>query len=138
MATLLQTQGKLAEAEPLCREALAGERETLGDKHPRTLISIGNMAELLRTRGKLAEAEALFCEAYKGRSRKKKVSRLIPLRSPRPIEYYAASSTSPPRHAYVITPTDIEPNECIESWTAACLDNGTRTPSTLPIALGRC
>ena len=38
-------------------------RETLGDRHPDTLVSIYNMASLLQDQGKLVEAEALFCEA---------------------------------------------------------------------------
>ena len=65
MARLLQDQGKLAEAEPLCREALATSRETLGKKHPSTVSFISNMAGLLESQGKLAEAEPLFREAYK-------------------------------------------------------------------------
>ena len=60
MAQLLQAQGKLADAEPLCHEGLAGSRETLRNKHPDTLASISNMAGLLKARGKLAEAEPLY------------------------------------------------------------------------------
>ena len=63
---MLRAKGKLAEAQPLLQEALAGRRETLGDKHIDTLISINNMAGLLQAQGKLAEAESLFREAYKG------------------------------------------------------------------------
>ena len=66
MAALLYAQGKLAEAESLFLEALAGCREALGDEHPSTLNSIANMAELLHDQGMLAEADAMFCEAYKG------------------------------------------------------------------------
>ncbi len=36
LAVLLQAQGKLAEAGPLFREALDGQRRTLGDAHPNT------------------------------------------------------------------------------------------------------
>ena len=43
--------GKLGEAEPLCREALAAHRETLGDRHPGTLSSINTMASLLHDQG---------------------------------------------------------------------------------------
>ena len=43
--------GKLGEAEPLFREALAASRETLGDRHPDTLTSINNMASLLKAQG---------------------------------------------------------------------------------------
>ena len=55
LADLLHDQGKLAEAEPLRREALAGRRKTMGDKHPGTVTSINNMATLLLDQGKLAE-----------------------------------------------------------------------------------
>ena len=44
MAALMKSQGKLAEAEPLVSEALAGFREILGNKHPNTLVSINNLA----------------------------------------------------------------------------------------------
>jgi tetratricopeptide (TPR) repeat protein len=62
VATMLQAQGKLVEAEALFREALDACRETLGDRHPSTLVSIGNMALLLKAQGKLVEAEALYRE----------------------------------------------------------------------------
>ena len=42
MGGLLQAMGKLEEARPLYEEALQGRRETLGDRHPRTLYSINN------------------------------------------------------------------------------------------------
>ena len=38
---LLQAQGKLAEADPLFCEVLAGRRETLGDKHPDERLARG-------------------------------------------------------------------------------------------------
>eukprot|EP00542_Grammatophora_oceanica_P017498 CAMPEP_0194030852 /NCGR_PEP_ID=MMETSP0009_2-20130614/4181_1 /TAXON_ID=210454 /ORGANISM="Grammatophora oceanica, Strain CCMP 410" /LENGTH=58 /DNA_ID=CAMNT_0038670865 /DNA_START=603 /DNA_END=775 /DNA_ORIENTATION=+ len=57
MAELLRAQGKLEEAAPLYKEALVGYRELLGNKHPRTLDSINNMAILLKDQGKLEEAE---------------------------------------------------------------------------------
>ena len=63
LAVLLETQGKLAEAEPLSREALEAKREVHGDRHPGTLASISNLAVLLMDQGKLAEAEPLFREA---------------------------------------------------------------------------
>ncbi len=34
LATLLQAQGKLAEAEPLLEEALRASRATIGEEHP--------------------------------------------------------------------------------------------------------
>ena len=69
LAALLQAQGKLGEAEPLCREALDGCRRTLGDSHPNTLTSIGNLAALLLEQGKLAEAGPLFRESLDGHRR---------------------------------------------------------------------
>ena len=62
MAALRQAQGKLDEAEPLISEALEAFRATLGDRHPRTLASIANMASLLQAQGKLDEAELLLEE----------------------------------------------------------------------------
>ena len=63
----MYTQGDLAAAEPLCREALDARRATIGDRHPHTLNSIGNLGELLEARGDLTGAESLLREALKGR-----------------------------------------------------------------------
>ena len=60
---MLSDQGKLGEAEPLCREALAARKEALGERHPSTLSSMNSLAVLLRKQGKLGEAEPLFREA---------------------------------------------------------------------------
>ena len=60
LASLLYTQGKLGDAEPLDREALAGCRRTLGDEHPDTLGSIYNFAGLLWKQGKKAEALEMY------------------------------------------------------------------------------
>ena len=69
LANLLADQGKLGDAEPLYREALAGKRRTLGDEHPSTLNSIFNFAGLLWKQGKLGDAEPLYREALAGRRR---------------------------------------------------------------------
>ena len=66
LGLLLQAQGKLDEARPLCEEALAGRRAALGDTHPGTLTSIGNLGSLLQAQGKLDEAEPLLREALAG------------------------------------------------------------------------
>jgi hypothetical protein len=58
-ALLLQAQGKLAEAEPLCRRALAGLEQQLGAHHQDTLLAVNNLAGLLQAQGKLTEAETL-------------------------------------------------------------------------------
>jgi hypothetical protein len=56
---LLRSQGMLAEAEPLYRQALEMQRGTLGDEHPYTLASMGALVLLLRAQGELVEAEVL-------------------------------------------------------------------------------
>ena len=63
LASELQTQGKYYEAEPLYREVLEVERETLGNRHSHTLASISNLGSLLRAKGDLAAAEPLLREA---------------------------------------------------------------------------
>ena len=55
--------GKLEEAMPLYEEVVQGCKETLGDRHSHTLISIKNMAVLLEDMGKLEEAKPLLEEA---------------------------------------------------------------------------
>eukprot|EP00964_Phaeocystis_antarctica_P047600 scaffold27536_cov63-Phaeocystis_antarctica.AAC.1 len=62
LATELQVQGKVDEAEPLFREALEMDRETLGDRHPSTLTSTNNLGLLLKDKGDLAAAEPLLRE----------------------------------------------------------------------------
>ena len=69
LGALLMNQGKLAGAEALYREALAGFRRLLGNEHPDTLTSMSNLASLLQDPGKLAEAEVLYREALAGQRR---------------------------------------------------------------------
>lgn len=63
LGTLLQTQEKLQEAEPLCREALEKSRKVRGEDHRRTLTALSELAILLQSQGKLNEAEPLCREA---------------------------------------------------------------------------
>jgi len=70
LAALLYSQGKLDEAEPLCRRALAGYETKLGPDHPSTLMSVKNLAGLLASPGKLVEAEPLYRRALAGREAK--------------------------------------------------------------------
>ena len=53
---LLKDKGDLDGAEELLREALEARRETLGDRHLDTLVSVGNYADLLRETGGLGDA----------------------------------------------------------------------------------
>jgi tetratricopeptide (TPR) repeat protein len=69
MGSLLQAQGKLAEAEPYYRDALEKRRRVLGEEHPDTLTSINNMGVLLESQGKLAEAEPYYRDALEKRRR---------------------------------------------------------------------
>ena len=54
---MLQEQGKLDEAEPLCIEAAAWFRANKGPQNIRTVIRVINLVELRRRQGRLAEAE---------------------------------------------------------------------------------
>ena len=67
LAGLLRHQGKLDEAEPLYRDAVAERRKALGDAHPDTLSSVNNLAIVLRLQGKLNKAEPLCRDALAGR-----------------------------------------------------------------------
>jgi len=67
LAEVLQSRGYLAEAEPLCRQALEGFRQTLGGCHPSTLTSIRNLARLSKEQKRFAEAETLCRQALEGR-----------------------------------------------------------------------
>ena len=63
----MRDNGDLAAAEPLSREALEVRRETLGNRHPHTLISISGLGQLLMAKGDLSAAEPLLREALEGR-----------------------------------------------------------------------
>ncbi len=69
MGMLLESQGRLTEAEPYLREALEVRRRVLGDEHPDTLGSINEMGMLLWWQGRKAEAEPYLREALEGRRR---------------------------------------------------------------------
>ena len=60
LAGCLRAQGRLEEAEPLCRRALGGSEKKLGPEHPDTSASINNLAVLLMSQGRLEEAEPLY------------------------------------------------------------------------------
>jgi tetratricopeptide (TPR) repeat protein len=56
LATLLQREGRYAEAEPLYRRALAAFQSSLGKDDPRILDCINNLASLLEQSGRIEEA----------------------------------------------------------------------------------
>lgn len=58
LAFLLRSQGKLADAEALFREALDGSRRVQGDSHPRTLATISSLLHLRRAQAAAAGATA--------------------------------------------------------------------------------
>ena len=63
----MRAKGDLAAAESLSREALEGRRETLGNRHPSTLTSIGSLGLVLKAKGDLAAAEPLHSCARRWR-----------------------------------------------------------------------
>ena len=60
MAVLFRAQGKLAEAEPLFREAYKGRRGLFGQRHPDTVSSAHYLGRLLKAQGMHAEAAPLL------------------------------------------------------------------------------
>ncbi len=60
LAEVVREQGRLEEAETLCRAALARSRELLGNEHPQVNYSFNGLAFLLQRQGKLTELEDLY------------------------------------------------------------------------------
>ncbi len=60
-------QGRLSEALPLLRGALGGQRTALGNRHPHTLTTMGNLGLGLLNLGQLSEASVLLEEALAGK-----------------------------------------------------------------------
>ena len=63
LGSLLQAQGKLAEAQPYYARALAIQEKVLGPEHPNTASSLNNLGYLLQAQGKLAEAQPYYARA---------------------------------------------------------------------------
>jgi non-specific serine/threonine protein kinase/serine/threonine-protein kinase len=63
LADLYRSIGLYDAAYPLQESALATRRRVLGEEHPDTLRSIGNMGSLLQRQGKFAEAEPYYRDA---------------------------------------------------------------------------
>ena len=66
LTSMMKEMDKPEEARPLFEERLQGRRETLGDRDPRTLVSIYWLADLLEEQGKLVEAIPLWTEMLEG------------------------------------------------------------------------
>ena len=63
LAGVLERQGDLAGARPLCERALAIREKVLGAEHPDTATSLSNLARLLGKSGHTDDAEAMFKRA---------------------------------------------------------------------------
>lgn len=101
MGFLLQTQGKLDEAEPYYREALTKYSRVLGKEHPDTLNSINNMGSLLTSQRKFATAEAMLIPAAAIAETRLPIGHRARLRLTRTIiTLYDAWHTSEPGKGY--------------------------------------
>jgi tetratricopeptide (TPR) repeat protein len=60
LAALYHSQGRYADAEPLCRRSLAIEEKALGRDHPAVAGSLNNLAALYVGQGRYADAEPLY------------------------------------------------------------------------------
>jgi tetratricopeptide (TPR) repeat protein len=69
LAEMYRDQGKLAEAEPLYRQALNLRWEALGSEHPDTLRSLEAVAALYLDQGRLADVEPFYRGALAIRER---------------------------------------------------------------------
>ena len=63
LGILYKDQGKLAEAEVMYEQALAGYEKALGPEHISMLRTINNLGLLYQQQGKQAEAEIMFQRA---------------------------------------------------------------------------
>eukprot|EP00955_Chlamydomonas_euryale_P078335 363132-Chlamydomonas_euryale.AAC.15 len=48
LAMLLKSNGKLKDAEPLCKKTLQGRVRVLGENHPNTLSALSNLASVIK------------------------------------------------------------------------------------------
>ena len=63
------TQGKLDEAEPLYKEALAIDKKVFGDEHPNVAGDLNNLAVLLYHQQKYNEAKTYMEQALNIRAK---------------------------------------------------------------------
>jgi len=66
LATVLNAQGRLDEAEPLYRQAIETSRRVLVHRDRQTLKMVSNLCTVVRQQGKFDEAEGLCREAVDG------------------------------------------------------------------------
>jgi tetratricopeptide (TPR) repeat protein len=66
LGPIYDQQGKLAEAEAMCRRALAGKEKALGPEHMSTLSIVHNLGLLYYKQGNLPEAETMYRRALVG------------------------------------------------------------------------
>lgn len=69
MGLLLDSQGKLIDAEPYYIEAASKSQRELGEDHPSTLDYLSNIGNLLRARGNFDQAEPYILETLEKRRR---------------------------------------------------------------------
>src|SRR5262249_15418484 len=69
LAFIYQGQGRLGEAEPLYKRALAMREKALPAGHPYIATSLNNLAFLYHAQGRLAEAEPLYMRALEMREK---------------------------------------------------------------------
>ena len=66
LASLLEDQGKLDDAESLYRRALEGSEKVRGPNHPDTLLVMYKLSSLLKALDKLQEAEHMARQSLEG------------------------------------------------------------------------
>jgi non-specific serine/threonine protein kinase/serine/threonine-protein kinase len=70
LGVLLQTQGKIDEAELIHLDALSKARRVLGEDHPDTIVVLFSLGDALQESGRLNEAEPYYREALQKNRRK--------------------------------------------------------------------
>ena len=63
LAELYKEEGRYADAEPLCKRALAIREKALGPDHADVAQSLNNLADLYSAQGRHADAEPLYKRA---------------------------------------------------------------------------
>jgi tetratricopeptide (TPR) repeat protein len=69
LGILLNSQGKIAEAEQMYQRALAGYEKALGPDHPSTLRTVNNLGNLYCAQGEIVEAEQMYQRALVGKEK---------------------------------------------------------------------